>query len=971
MLSLESITKPIPRNIRESKVSSILSYAIANKLPMTSCRTPPLTLTLVAAMLCASTPLPAQIPTATAIAATPDYQPLRVDRGSAALQQSLRKLATRASVMMIVAHPDDEDGGMLTYESRGQGARVALLTLNRGEGGQNIMSNELWDQLALVRTQELLAAGRRYGVDQYFTRVADFGFSKTLEEALAIWGHERVLYDVVRAVRLNRPLVLTAVFVGGITDGHGQHQVSGEMAQEVFKAAGDPTVFPDQIKAGLLPWTPLKVYGRVPSFSISPKGMYDYATGKWAPVRFYDYVSGKWTDAVPTTNVTIHEGAYDPALGGSYIQLGREGLGQQKSQNGGTGIPLPGAFDVPYHRYGSRVQTSDTEHSYFDGIDTSIAAIASLAPGQHPFLTTGLQQIAVSVAQATRAFSPSQPAKLVPLLAAGLKQTQLLMQKVTASDLSAEAKYNVLHELSVKEAQFNSAIVEALGVTLTAVVAPPNPDRGRSPFAVDAQDTFTTAVPGQSFGVTTFLVNPSDVPLQIKNVSLRSTGTGDWHITASSPPQGGLEANQRLAVDFKVSAPLDAEVTKACFHRKDVEQPYYDLDSVDCLNHPLPPYPLEAWFEFTVDGVSVRSAQAVQTVQRAVGPGGVYQPLLLVPAVSVAATATAGIIPLDGDTGKKALVNVRVRSNIKGSAPGDVRLDLPAGWQSSPQSVPFTARNPGDEQTLSFSVAPQNLAAGDYSVTPIAEYQGRRYAQGYETVGYPGLRPYNFYPSGPYKLVGVDVKLAPGLKVAYVMGTGDEVPQALESMGVAVHLLQAADINGGNLAAYDVIVLGIRAYAARPELAASNGRLLDYVKQGGVLIVQYNTREYDHNYGPYPISLTGDPEKVVDENGPVELLEPKNPLLSWPNKITNADFKGWVEERGHSFMHSWDSHYQALTETKDPGQDEQKGGLLYARYGKGAYVYVAYALYRQLPEGVPGAYRLFANLLSLAKAPPQ
>ncbi len=217
--------------------------------------------------------------------------------------------------MMIVAHPDDEDGGMLTCESRGQGARVALLTLNRGEGGQNIMSNDLWDQLALVRTQELLAAGRRYGVDQYFTRVADFGFSKTLEEALAVWGHERVLYDVVRAVRLNRPLVLTAVFVGGITDGHGQHQVSGEMAQEVFKAAGDPTVFPDQIKAGLLPWTPLKVYARVPSFSVTPKGMYDYATGKWAPVRFYDYVAGKWTNAVPTANVTIHEGAYDPALG--------------------------------------------------------------------------------------------------------------------------------------------------------------------------------------------------------------------------------------------------------------------------------------------------------------------------------------------------------------------------------------------------------------------------------------------------------------------------------------------------------------------------------------------------------------------------------------------------------------------------------------------------------------------------------
>ncbi len=927
----------------------------------------PLVLSLSAALLLTAASLSAQTPTAAAIAATPDYQPLRVDRGAPALQQSLRKLNTRASLMLIVAHPDDEDGGMLTYESRGQGARVALLTLNRGEGGQNIMSNDLWDQLALVRTQELLAAGRRYGVDQYFTRVADFGFSKTLDEALSVWGHDRVLYDVVRAVRLNRPLVLAAVFVGGITDGHGQHQVSGEMAQEVFKAAGDPNVFPDQIKAGLLPWTPLKVYARVPSFSISPKGMYDYATGKWAPVRFYDYVAGKSIDAVPTTTLTISEGAYDPVLGSSYIQLAREGLGQQKSQNGGTGIPLSGVFDVPYHRYGSRVTSPNKEHSFFDGIDTSLAGIASLAPGQHPFLTAGLHQIALSIDQATRTFTASQPAKLVPLLAAGMKQTQLLMEKVTASSLSPLEKHNVNHELAVKEAQFNSAIIEALGITLNAVVAPASPDRGRSGFATDPQDTFTTAVPGQSFGVTAYLTNPTAVPIEIQSVSLKSTGTGDWHITSPTALKGLVQGNQRQAAEFHVTVPADAEVTKACFHRKDVEQPYYDLDSVACLDHPLPPYPLEAWVAFNVDGVTVRSGQAVQTVQHVVGRGGVYQPLLVAPPISVAATATAGIIPLSET--KPAVVNIRVRSNVKASAPADVHLDLPPGWQSSPLSAPFTPRKEGDEQTVSFAVTPRNLAANSYPIASVAEYQGRRYTQGYQTVGYPGLRPYNYYQPGPYKLVGVDVKLAPGLKVGYVMGTGDDVPQSLESMGVNVHLLQAADISGGDLAAYDVIVFGIRAYAARPELAASNGRLLDYVKQGGVLIVQYNSREYDHNYGPYPTSLTGDPEKVVDEGNAVELLQPESPLLSWPNRITEADFRGWVEERGHSFMHSWDPHYQALTETHDPGQEEQKGGLLYTRYGKGAYVYVAYALYRQLPEGIPGAYRIFANLLSLPKAP--
>ncbi|HTZ56613.1 MAG TPA: PIG-L family deacetylase [Acidobacteriaceae bacterium] len=927
---------------------------------------PPL-LCLTAALFLLAAPLPAQTPNASSIAASPDYQPLRIDRGVPALQQSLRKLATRASVMMIVAHPDDEDGGMLTYESRGQGARVALLTLNRGEGGQNIMSNDLWDQLALVRTQELLAADRRYGVDQYFTRVADFGFSKTLEEALSVWGHDRVLYDVVRAIRVNRPLVLTAVFVGGITDGHGQHQVSGEMAQEAFKAAGDPHVFPDQIKAGLLPWTPLKVYARVPEFSISPKGMYDYATGKWAPVRFHDYVADKTIDAVPSTTLTIPEGAYDPVLGSSYIQLAREGLGQQKSQNGGTGIPLSGTFNVPYHRYGSRVTSAEKEQSYFDGIDTSISGIAALAPGSHPFLTAGLHQIAATVDQATRTFSPSQPAKLAPLLAQGLKQTQSLMQKVEASSLSPEEKYNVHHELAVKEAQFNSAILEALGVSLTAVVAPPNPDRGRAGFAVDAQDTFASAVPGQSFGVITYLTNPTAAPVEVQKVSLHSADTGDWQFTATTPFKGALEGNQRQSATFRVNVPADAGVTKACFHRKDVEQSYYDLDSVACLDHPLPPYPLEAWVEFNVEGATVRAGQVVQTVQHVVGRGGVYNPLLLVPEISVASTATAGIFPLEQTT--PATVDIRLRSNIKTSGPIDLHLQLPPGWQSAPPSTAFTAHREGEQQTMAFAVIPQHIAAEDYPITPVAEFQGRQFTQGYETVGYPGLRPYNFYSSAPYKLVGVDVKLAPGLKVGYVMGTGDDVPQALESMGVSVHLLQPADIASGDLSVYDTIVLGIRAYAARPELASSNGRLLDYVKQGGVLVVQYNSREYDHNYGPYPITLTGDPEKVVDESDPVAILEPHSPLFSWPNHITSADFQGWVEERGHSFMHSWDSHYQALTEVHDPGQDAQKGGLLYARYGKGAYVYVAYALYRQLPEGIPGAYRLFANLLSLPKAP--
>ena len=256
-----------------------------------------------------------------------------------------------------------------------------------------------------------------------------------------------------------------------------------------------------------------------------------------------------------------------------------------------------------------------------------------------------------------------------------------------------------------------------------------------------------------------------------------------------------------------------------------------------------------------------------------------------------------------------------------------------------------------------------------YSITAVGTYEGKDYREGYHTAGYPGLRPYNLYRSSVYRATGVSVKLAPGLNIGYIVGAGDDVPQSLASLGIAVHFLSAADLANGKLSQFDVILLGVRAYAAREDLKIYNGRLLEYVKNGGVVIVQYNTQEYDHNYGPFPYTMGSNPEEVTDEHSKMEILAPSNPVLNWPNKITDKDFENWVEERGSKFLATWDAAYQPLLETHDPGQEPQKGGLLYAKYGKGAYIYNAYAFYRQLPEGVPGAYRLFANMLSLAKSP--
>jgi LmbE family N-acetylglucosaminyl deacetylase len=892
---------------------------------------------------------------------------LAADQGATALWQSLLKLRTRASLMMIVAHPDDEDGGMLTYEARGTGAHVAMLTLTRGEGGQNLMSGDFDGALGLVRTQELLAADRYFGIDQMWGTEVDFGFSKTKEESFANWGHDRVLYDAVRAVRLYRPLVVTSVFQGGITDGHGQHQVSGEMAQEVFEAAGDPTVFPDQIAAGLMPWSPLKVYARVPFFSVSSKGMYDYATGKYAPARFYNYVTKAWSTESPKEDVTIHEGDYSPVLGMSYLQYARIGLGLQKTQNGGMGIPAAGEFDVPYHRYGSRVKTVEDEKNFFAGIDTSLTGIATLAASspvaQTAFLRDGLAKIDALVQQAMQVYAIAKPEKTAPLLRDGLRATDALISRVQSSSLTVQEEYDLLHELRVKRVQFNDALVEALGLSLRAQVA--SSSDGGGPFARfgDSGETFVTAVPGQSFAVRTRVVNGSNVPLKVVGCELESTVGAvveQSHTESSNKTiEDGRADNQGYTVKF----PVDAQATRPPFTQPGVQQAYYDVADAAMRNASLPLPPLTAWATVDYDGVQIRLGQIVQTLHRVTGQGTVYEPLVVAPAISVAVSPAAGVVPL---TEKTLTVTAKIRSNVKGAAAGTVKLELPEGWAVTPATAEFSLAKDGDETAVLFVVTPGKMAEQAYTMTAVATFAGKDYREGYKTVGYAGLLPANLYRPATYRTRGVDVKVAPGLRVGYLPGTGDDVQPSLENIGIHATTLTMSDIAEGKLSEYDVVVLGVRAYAAHPGLAAANGQLLQYAKNGGVVIVQYNTGQFD--YGPYPYSL-GDAEKVVDETASVQLLMPESPLLSWPNKITEHDFDGWVEERGHGFMDTWSKEYAAPLETHDPGQDAQNGGLLVTRTGKGTYIYLAYALYRELPEGVPGAYRLFANLLSIGKAP--
>ncbi|HEX3570555.1 MAG TPA: PIG-L family deacetylase [Acidobacteriaceae bacterium] len=878
---------------------------------------------------------------------------LPINHGAPALQQLLRKLRTRASFMLIVAHPDDEDNGMLTYLSRGKGARVATLTLNRGEGGQNLMSADFGDALGLIRTQELLLSDRYMGVDQFFGTEVDFGFSKTKEEAFAKWTHERVLYDAVRAIRLYRPLVIASVFIGEPSDGHGQHQVSGEIAQEAFKAAGDPNVFPDQIAAGLLPWQPLKVYARAPFGRIDEKGMYDYATTQYVPARFENYVTGKVTSTVPKANVIVPEGDTDPLLGGlSYAQFGREGRSLQRSQigGGGGGRGGPGGrADVSYHRYGSMLNQPDgedsgRESSFFDGIDISFAGMATLVPEAAEKFHPPLEKIDSIIAKAQHDFDPAKPYAIAPTLhdaLAALDEFIHELENPAINDFPPNESFNLLHELRIKRVQLNDALVLAHGVTMKAAIddGPPG------------QNLLTTQT---SLRVNVTL--DADSSLHVDYVSLDAPNG----LTAKANVSGN-------SAHFELATPHGLPATRPYFSRPGIEQAVYDVAVPALRNAPATPDPLAVTATVSDDGVPITVRATVAKAQKS-GPA---LPAIVVPPVSVSVGSSIGIVtPKD----RSFNVTAQLRSNAGSAASGSVILLLPDHKPADGGPQKFSFQKLDQEAHFAFAVPATAIPGHPVFLSTTATEDHHTYAEGFRAVGYPGLTPTNYYTPGTYKAVPVDVHTAPTLDVAYLPGTGDDVPAGLDQLGIHAHLITVADIASGKLSQYDAIILGVRAYAAHPELAGKGSQpLIDYARNGGVVIAQYNNARYGSAEAPFPITVansSGDhAHDVVDETAPVTILAADSPLLTWPNRITAADFNGWVEERGHSFAATWAPEYQPLLETHDPGQQPQQGGLLTAHVGKGFYIYLGLAVYRQLPEGVPGAYRLLANLISTGKNP--
>jgi LmbE family N-acetylglucosaminyl deacetylase len=857
------------------------------------------------------------------------------NKGATAAYRALLCLRSTATVLHTTAHPDDEDGALLAWLSRKQGVRTGLLTLNRGEGGANLIGPERYDALGILRTEELLAAGRYYGVDQMFTRVTDFGFSKRLDETLDHWGREVVLGDVVHAIRMYRPDIIVSRFHGKQRDRHGHHQTAGLMSIEAFKAAADPNRFPEHLQEGLRPWQVKKLY-----------------------------LSVRESEQIATLNIDV--GAYDPLVGKSYREIARDGLSHQRSQGAGQVRAAPGSSLSGVMLADSAIPKAENETSMFDGIDTTIRGIAQLAGSTH--FSPELTEISNRVEAAISKFDALQPWVMASDLAAGTKATRALIEKVKASSPEAANKDHVLFLLGNKEQEFNDAMHKALGLVMEVLVDPERASEGPAAFFA-LRETFNVAIPGQRFSLTISVTNRSPVKLERGEAGIARTQ--GWEVTEKTSAGDLPVNNATLRAQFEAKVPDNAEYTRPHWSRANEWRDHiYQINKPQYLHLPFAPPEIFGVFSYEVEGVRFLLSRPVQTVSIA-RPWGEQRRLLTVaPAINIAMSPRVGVVPIAAAP-TAVNVSVNVSNNVKGDAAGKVQLRLPDGWTATPAEHHFTFTHEGEASDFSFKVSLPRAATGaDDKIHAVAAYGGREYTEGYRVIAHRDLEPRHLYRPATMDVRGIDVKVAPNLSVGYVMGVGDAVPQSLEQIGVKVTMLGKNDLAHGHLDQFDSIIIGIRASAVRDDLKTYSKRLLDYAERGGNLIYQYQTQEFDAApYGPYPYQLTARAEEISEEDATVTILDPSNPVFNWPNKITEADFNGWVAERGSKWMTTWDERYKPLLESHDRQQPPQKGGLLYAQYGKGTFVYAAYAFYRQLPAGVQGGYRLFANLISLKTRP--
>jgi LmbE family N-acetylglucosaminyl deacetylase len=865
-----------------------------------------------------------------AVVAQMRVRPVAEQAGETALRLMLRKLGSTGTFMATTAHPDDEDNGLLAMMGHGRGMRAVLVTATRGDGGQNEIGPELFEALSVLRTEELLAAHRFDGAEQFFTRAVDFGYSFSVEESLRLWGHEDILGDFVRHIRAVRPDVIAGFLCDG--DGGGQHhQASTVLTREAYRAAADPARFPEQIKDGLRPWQAQRLFCTDRSSFMNTGG----DTSKLV--------------SVPDT--------YDAVLGRRFGELGIEARSMHKCQGTSQLLPLPGqSFARSYRLEASQVPFTAASKDLFEGIDTSIAGLARFAGGAAAPapLVTGLRQIGAGIQSAERALDTGAGVSATaPGLASALTAIRALRAALKTIAMDETARFEVEFRLAQKENAAQEALVVSQGLRIEAL----------------ADDGLVTT--GQPIKAAAMGTNNSTNEVRVQGVSWSGFGAAPQACSRI------LSAGESFSCAAEGSVG-DLPPTSPYWHQRS-DAARYDFDPGVPFGVPFAPSPFRAVFALTIAGVPVQVVRPLEYRYDNVIAGEKRMEVHVVPPFAVATAPSIAVIPSavaattknGGKQGRE--VDVEVKNQRRGAARVEVSLNVPQGWTAVPERAPVSFSREDESSTVRFVVTPPAAArAGDYSLIAVVRDAADATissSRGYDVIEYAHIRRRHLVKDAATRLKIIDVTVPEGLRVGYVMGVGDQVPQAIEQLGAELHLIGPDELAAGDLSAYDVIVTGVRAYERRADLRANNHRLLEYAAAGGTVIVQYNKFEFNQaQYGPFPAKVSAN--RITDEHAPVDILVPDHPVFNTPNRIGPEAWRGWVQERGLYFLGDRDPRYVDLIRATDPFElnpGAKSGALVEAPVGAGRWIYLGLGLWRQLPAGTDGAYRLLANLLSLGR----
>jgi LmbE family N-acetylglucosaminyl deacetylase len=784
---------------------------------------------------------------------------------SAGMFLRLNKLNVLGTVLYVAAHPDDENSRLIAYMAKDRLYRTGYLSMTRGDGGQNLIGDEQGVELGLIRTQEMLAARRVDGAEQFFSRAFDFGFTKSTNEALKTWGEQKVLSDVVWVIRKFQPDVIITRFPPDSRAGHGHHSASAVLAHKAFLAAADPDKFPEQFKYGVKPWKAKRIL--------------------WNTFNF----GGNNTTSEDQLKIDV--GGYNPILGKSYGEIAAESRTNHKSQ-GAALTPTRGTS----MEYFTPVDGEPAHGDPMDGVETTWRRV------------NGGERIEGMVNRAIHDFSLTHPERSVPELVEIYKAIAALPQGYWRTE-------------KLKEVQ--QLIAECSGLWLEAVT--------HTPYAVQG-----TALP-----VTVVLNNRLNAPIAVRAVDIAGYDTA-W--------RQELQGNRNYSFSCDIAVAADKAVTQPYWLKEEMSPGSFNVSDQRLIGNPQGAPAYEAHFHLVIGGQEIEYTRPVQYKFTDPVKGELYEPVTVIPPVTAQFDPSL-VLFMDGE---EKHFHAEAQDHLAGSSMPAMEL------------TPTPGVNVGKPVGLAWTARPAVQGTETVTADLLADRQGHMdTVLQLRTIDYEHIPRIDYFKPAREEFVLADVRTA-GHRIGYIEGAGDKVPDALQQMGFEVVLLKEKDLTPGYLKTFDAIIAGVRAYDVHPWLKARHDELMAYVRDGGNLVVQYNRGELGRmttDIGPYPFAVSN--IRVTDEHAKVGFLQPAHPVLNYPNKITDRDFEGWIQERGIYFAGKTDPAYEPVLSMSDPGEKDQKGSLVIAHYGKGVFVYTGLVFFRELPAGVPGAYRLMANIIAL------